>query len=100
MILPKISLKPQRPECKQGSSCSIFHKLSENHSLENSPWGEQGLLVAQGLYILVFDHNAADPVMQKKLQFIAQIVLRSLRIYFSTPLSRIFQSNISSIPLF
>jgi hypothetical protein len=37
MILPKITLKPQRPECKQGSSCSIFHKLSENESLEISP---------------------------------------------------------------
>jgi hypothetical protein len=52
-FIPKISLKPQRPECKQGSSCSIFHKLSENHSLENPPWGEgQELLVAQGLRLL------------------------------------------------
>jgi hypothetical protein len=39
MILPKISLKPQQLECKQGLSCSIFHKLSENHSLENSARG-------------------------------------------------------------
>jgi hypothetical protein len=38
-ILPKISLNPQWPECKQCSFCSIFHKLSENHSLENSPCG-------------------------------------------------------------
>jgi hypothetical protein len=40
-----------KSECKEGSSCSIFHKLSENYNLENSPWGggEHGLLVAQGL---------------------------------------------------
>jgi hypothetical protein len=42
MILPKISLKPQRSECKQSSSCSIFHKLSENHSIENFPPGGRG----------------------------------------------------------
>ena len=23
------------------SFCSIFHKLSENHTLENSPWGDR-----------------------------------------------------------
>jgi hypothetical protein len=49
MILPKFSLNPQRPECKPGSSCCIFHTFSENHSLENSPWGEQGLSVGQGV---------------------------------------------------
>ena len=53
-VLPKKSLTPQRPECKHGLFCSIFHKLSENHTLENSPWGEQGLLVAQGLKIANF----------------------------------------------
>jgi hypothetical protein len=54
IIWPKTSLKPQQPECRQGSSCNIFHKLSENHSLENSPSGEQGLLVAQGLSVKIW----------------------------------------------
>jgi hypothetical protein len=42
IILPKISLKPQRPEWKQGLSCRIFHKFSENHSLENPPPPRRG----------------------------------------------------------
>ena len=42
-ILPQNSFKPpQRPECKQGSFCSIFYKLSENHNLQNSPGGGGG----------------------------------------------------------
>jgi hypothetical protein len=40
--------------------------------------------VALWFYVLVFNHNARDPVTQKKLQFTAEDFLHTLRMYFST----------------
>ena len=77
-VLPQKSKTPQRPECKHGSFCSIFHKLSENHTLENSPrrgGTEQGLLVARGLlvfglvFILMFRPFSSGLVMCLDFEF-------------------------------
>ena len=38
------------------SFCFLYNVVSENHSVQNSPWegGEGGLLSAQGLYVQFF----------------------------------------------
>ena len=32
------------------SFCFLYNVVSENYSVQNFPWGEGGLLPAQGLY--------------------------------------------------
>ena len=40
------------------SFCFLYNVVSENYSVQNSPWGgEGGLLPAQGLYSLSLTHN-------------------------------------------
>ena len=33
------------------SFCFLYNVVSENYSVQNSPWGEGGLLPAQGLFV-------------------------------------------------
>jgi hypothetical protein len=54
------------PKCKNGSFCSIFHKLSEYCNLEITLRGKQGLLVIQ---YLLFTGNSLTYFRQKSAAF-------------------------------
>jgi hypothetical protein len=57
---------------------------SERGNKQNFDLGLSSRTVALWFYILIFDHNATDPVVQKEVQFTAQIFLCTLGMYFST----------------
>ena len=40
---------PQLPDSQHALCCFLYNVVLENHSVQNSPWGEGCLLAAQGL---------------------------------------------------
>ena len=47
------------------SFCFLYNVVSENHSVQNSPWGEGRLLPAHGLYYLELIFRSSDYLLSE-----------------------------------
>ena len=52
------------------SFCFLYNIVLENHSVQNSPWGEGGLLPAQGLFTVVYITDSTASLQKKKDIFV------------------------------